>query len=167
MFWRVPKTPIYTGVFFLNRSGPPFERDPALLLDLTLSRTRPPKVRIRPWQPFNGECIVILLSYVRKRTGKRGELSSSQKDKAVLAQDAIRILTFCESNMSSPALSLAEYVASCIAKTFQEVIAPLISSNSMRALFTSFLSGSCRCDAVAQQQQVSRAYQSGIPTYRV
>ena len=77
---------------------------------------------------------------MRKRTGKRGELSSSQKDKAVFAQDAFRILTFGEPNTHAPALSLASYVDSYIEKTFQVVIAPEISSNSMRALFASFLS---------------------------
>jgi len=42
---------------------------------------------------------------VRKRAGERGELSSSQKDKAVFAQDAFRILTFSEPNTHAPALS--------------------------------------------------------------
>ena len=87
---------------------------------------------------------------------------------------AVRSIEICipdlapsEPNMSSPALSLAVYVASYIEKTFQGVIAPCISSNSMRALFSSFLSGSYRYDAVAQQQRLSYAYLSSIPTFRV
>ena len=66
---------------------------------------------------------MILLSYVRKRAGNGDELSSSQKDKAVFAQDAFRILSSSEPNTYSPALSLAGHVASYIEKTFQEVIA--------------------------------------------